>query len=240
MAFSDRDGTPVEDAKAEPLRRRSIKSYVIRAGRFTDAQRKALEQFGSTYIIPYQAQLLDEALVFGNSNGLVVEIGFGMGDSLLEMAARSPGKNFLGIEVHLPGVGRLLNGIVKTGISNLRLINHDATDVMENCLASQSLERIQIFFPDPWHKKKHHKRRLVQDEFVALLASRLKPGGILHIATDWEPYAMHMLEVLERSPSLVNTAGAGQFAPPGERPVTKFEKRGRKLGHGVWDLVFER
>ncbi len=161
-----------------------------------------------------------------------------MGDSLLAMAARKSDVNFIGIEVHQPGIGRLLMGIDQEQLQNIRIISHDARDVMEHCFSDGDLHGIQIFFPDPWHKKRHHKRRLIQPEFVALLQRKLEPGGYLHLATDWQPYAEQMLEVMEKISGLVNLAGAGHYANPGDRPATKFEKRGRKLGHDVWDLRF--
>lgn len=215
-----------------------MRSYVIRGGRLTAAQRLAIEQYGSRYIVPYTAKPLNMDTLFPGPAPLTLEIGFGMGDSLLEMAIKQPQQNFLGIEVHLPGVGKLIHGIVQAGITNLKLIRHDAREVLQFGIAPDSLAGIQIFFPDPWHKKRHHKRRLIQREFVELLSSRLQSGGQLHLATDWEEYAQQMLEVLECCRDLRNSAGTLHFAPPGNRPVTKFERRGRKLGHGIRDLVF--
>jgi tRNA (guanine-N7-)-methyltransferase len=179
--------------------------------------------------------------VFGNNNPLVVEIGYGMGDSLFAMAAQELEKNFIGIEVHLPGVGRLVNEMDKKKLTNLKSYCADAVDVFNECLQPESLSRVQIYFPDPWHKKRHHKRRIVQPDFIGLVVSRLNRGGILHLATDWQPYAEAMLAVLNLNPSLVNLSPTGDFsARPGFRPVTKFEKRGERLGHGVWDLLFEK
>ncbi len=217
---------------------RPIRSYVIRGGRLTASQRKAIDAHWKDYVIEYQEQILELESVFQNKSDLVLEIGFGMGDSLLEMATSTPSKNFLGVEVHKPGIGKLLQGISRNGLINLRVISHDAKEVLLNCLKDESLCKIQIFFPDPWHKKRHYKRRLIQDDFVTLLARRLKSGGELHLATDWEPYAEHMLEVLDRCESLQNKNGIGQYSAIGDRPVTKFEKRGKKLGHGVRDLLY--
>ncbi len=220
--------------------RRPIRSYVIRGGRLTDSQRKAIDELWSVYVIDYRADLLDLETLYGRSAPLTVEIGFGMGDSLLEMAAASPEQNFLGIEVHRPGVGKLLHGIEQRGISNLRIMCHDAKDIIANCLKAESVQRFLIFFPDPWHKKRHNKRRIVQPEFVARLGELLCAGGRLHLATDWQHYAEHMLEVLEADPVLVNSNGAGAFWDDPERPETKFERRGQRLGHGVWDLLYHK
>ncbi|MEZ5490023.1 MAG: tRNA (guanosine(46)-N7)-methyltransferase TrmB [Gammaproteobacteria bacterium] len=220
--------------------RRPIRSYVIRGGRLTTSQQKALETLSADYVVDFRPEPLDKESLFGNAHPVIVEIGFGMGDSLLAMAKNHPERNFLGIEVHKPGIGKLLLGIASDDIANIRVINHDAREVIERCFVNQSLDGIQIFFPDPWHKKRHNKRRLIQAGFVELLVSRLKAGGKLHLATDWEPYAEQMLEVLEANQALINSAGPGNFATPGDRPTTKFEQRGRKLGHGVWDLHFTR
>ncbi|MCB1670968.1 MAG: tRNA (guanosine(46)-N7)-methyltransferase TrmB [Pseudomonadales bacterium] len=227
-------------ARATGSGRRPIRSYVVRGGRLTTSQQRALESYSADYVVPFHAAPLNPGELFGNNQPLVVEIGFGMGDSLLAMAKEQADKNFLGIEVHKPGIGKLLLGIAEQGISNIRIINHDAREVMESCFGAGTVDGIQVFFPDPWHKKRHHKRRLIQTPFVNLLVSRLKPGGMLHLATDWEPYAEQLLEVLEANDRLHNCAGTGNYATPGDRPVTKFERRGRKLGHGVWDLRFTR
>lgn len=219
---------------------RPIRSYVIRGGRLTDSQRKAIEQHWQDYVIEFTGAVLNPDELFPHPAPLTVEIGFGMGDSLLAMAAAQPEQNFLGIEVHKPGVGKLLHGIAEQQLNNLRLICHDAKEVIQQGLPGASVDRFLIFFPDPWHKKKHHKRRIIQPPFAALLSDRLKPGGKLHLATDWEPYAEHMLEVLDAEPSLKNTNGPGQFWPSPDRPQTKFQRRGEKLGHGVWDLLYEK
>ena len=219
---------------------RPIRSFVIRSGRTTDSQRKALNEHWDDYVIPFEPKPLEVSRHFPASDQLTVEIGFGMGDSLLEMARQEPASNFLGIEVHRPGVGKLLHGITEHQIENLKIICHDATEVLADCFAEQSIDRILVFFPDPWPKKRHHKRRIIQAPFVSLLASRLKPGGKLHLATDWEQYAEHMMEVLEQESALTNVFGAGNFYADPDRPATKFENRGRRLGHGVWDLLFEK
>ena len=237
MSTSESDSGQVGDSPSGSDRR-PIRSYVIRAGRLTTSQQKALETYSADYVVDYKPEPLETESLFGNAQPVIVEIGFGMGSSLLTMAKNHPDRNFLGIEVHKPGIGKLLMGIAEDGVANIRVINHDAREVMEHCFVNQSLDGIQIFFPDPWHKKRHNKRRLIQAGFVALLVSRLKPGGMLHLATDWQPYAEQMLEVLEANPALINSAGAGNYATPGDRPTTQFEQRGRKLGHGVWDLRF--
>ena len=220
---------------------RPIRSYVLRTGRMTPGQERAFQEHWQNWGLEYSKRLLDVDAVFGRGGPRVLEIGFGMGDSLVDMAAAEPGSNFIGIEVHRPGVGRLLHSMAARGVGNIRVYCHDAVEVLRDCIAEQSLDTVQIFFPDPWHKKRHHKRRLIQPPFIDLLVSRLKPGGTLHLATDWENYAEQMMEVLTDSACLANTESAGCFAPrPEHRPLTKFERRGERLGHGVWDLVFTR
>jgi tRNA (guanine-N7-)-methyltransferase len=220
---------------------RRIRSFVLRAGRMTEAQQRGFDDGWPRWGIDYRAEPLDFDALFGGSGERVLEIGFGMGNSLLEMAAARPQAQYLGIEVHRPGVGKLLHGVLEQGLSNVRVMCHDAVEVLEHCIAPASLQRLQIFFPDPWHKKRHNKRRLIQPEFTALAASRLSEGGLLHLATDWEPYAEHMLEVINGCALLENTAADGRYVPrPEERPLTKFEARGQRLGHGVWDLVYSR
>ncbi|HRH89143.1 MAG TPA: tRNA (guanosine(46)-N7)-methyltransferase TrmB, partial [Rubrivivax sp.] len=188
---------------------------------------------------PFGAPPLDFAALFGRSAPTVLEIGFGMGDATARIAAAQPGTDFIGIEVHEPGVGALLKRIGELGLDNLRLVQHDAVEVLQHMIAPGSLAGVHVYFPDPWHKKRHHKRRLIQPPFVALLASRLAAGGYLHVATDWQPYAEQMLEVLSAEATLANTA-AGYAPRPAWRPQTKFEVRGLRLGHGVWDLLFKR
>jgi tRNA (guanine-N7-)-methyltransferase len=217
--------------------RRGIRSFVVRAGRIGPGQTRALAELGPRFVLPFSSQHLDCSAAFGRDAPRVLEIGFGMGDATAAIAQALPGTDFIGVEVHTPGVGALLKRIGESGITNLRLIQHDAVEVLQQMIAPDSLHGVHVFFPDPWHKKKHHKRRLLQGPFVQLLASRLAPGGYLHCATDWQPYAEQMLEVLSAEPALRNTA-AGYAPRPEHRPLTKFEHRGLKLGHGVWDLVF--
>jgi len=216
-----------------------IRSYVLRQGRVSNAQQRAREELLPRYGIAYAPAALDLSAIFGRSAPKILEIGFGMGEATAAIAAAHPDCDYLGIEVHTPGVGALLKMAGELGLANLRVIQHDAVEVVRDMIAPGSLDGIHLFFPDPWPKKRHHKRRLVQPTFVSLLASRLKPGGYLHCATDWGDYAEQMLSVLCAEPSLANTAGA--FAPrPDHRPETKFESRGLRLGHDVWDLVFRR
>ena len=219
--------------------RRAIRSFVVRAGRIGSGQLRALQTLGPRFVLPFEPQTLDPLAVFGRRAPLVLEIGFGMGAATAAIAAAQPDTDFLGVEVHPPGVGALLQQIDALQLGNLRLIQHDAVEVVEAMIAPASLDRVHIFFPDPWHKKRHHKRRLLQPAFVARLASRLVSGGRIHCATDWQPYAEQMLQVLSAEPQLANTAEA--YAPrPDYRPLTKFEQRGLALGHGVRDLVFRR
>jgi tRNA (guanine-N7-)-methyltransferase len=228
---------PNPDSEA-PIRR-AIRSFVLRTGRTTVGQARALETLGPRYVVPYRPERLDLAQAFGRDAPTVLEIGFGMGEATAHIAARMPQNNFLCCEVHSPGVGALLMRIEAQGLANIRIVQHDAVEVLDHMLAEGSLAGVHIFFPDPWHKLRHHKRRLVQPPLVAKLASRLAPGGYIHCATDWENYAQQMLEVLGAEPALQNTAA--DYAPrPDYRPLTKFENRGLKLGHGVWDLVFRK
>jgi len=216
-----------------------IRSFVTRAGRLSIAQGRAIETLGPKFCIPYQKQNLDFAAAFERTAPTILEIGFGMGETTARIAGGMPDKNFIGVEVHTPGVGSLLKLIDENGLQNLRLIQHDAFEVLTHMIAPASLAGVHVFFPDPWHKARHNKRRLIQGPLVALLASRIAPGGYLHCATDWEEYAQQMLEVLGAEPALQNTADG--YAPrPDYRPVTKFENRGLRLGHGVWDLVFSK
>ena len=255
-----------------------IRSFVLRAGRTTAGQQRAIDEIGPNFLIPYQEKTLDLVTAFaGSAKPKILEIGFGMGETTAKIAGLRSQDDFLAIEVHLPGVGALLKLIDENGLTNLRLIRHDAVEVLENMIAPESLDGIHIYFADPWHKKRHHKRRLIQRKFAALLASRLKFGGYLHLATDWHNYAEQMLLVLNAEPSLQNisaqkikieTFGADDIVKPNEvnkefnefkptaeqlsehhlgyverpsyRPVTKFENRGIKLGHGVWDLVYKK
>jgi len=221
------------------MNHRPIRSFVLRQGRMSNAQTRALETLLPRWGIPYQEELLDLNTIFGRAAPKILEIGFGMGDSTAAIAAAHPQNDYLGIEVHGPGVGSLLNQIEALGLTNLRVIQHDAVEVLKHMVAPASLDGVHIFFPDPWHKKKHHKRRLIQPERVALLCEKLKDSGYLHAATDWQEYAEHILAVLSAEPRLANTA-ADYALKPDYRPLTKFEQRGIKLGHGVWDIVFRR
>jgi tRNA (guanine-N7-)-methyltransferase len=240
-ASADSSGTEaISDDMAQAAPHRAIRSYVLRAGRMGSGQIRALAELGPNFVLPYRPEQLDLAATFGRVAPTVLEIGFGMGDATAQIAAHLPGSNFLGCEVHPPGVGALLQRIDERGLTNLRILQHDAVEVLDHMLAPGSLAGIHVFFPDPWHKKKHNKRRLIQPPFVARLASRLAPGGYIHCATDWQPYAEQMLEVLGAEPTLVNTSAEGYAPRPDYRPLTKFEARGIRLGHGVWDLVFRR
>ena len=240
MTHADTVPTP-DDAtdQTAPSHHRAIRSFVLRAGRMGTGQQRALDELGPRFVLPYTGAPWSPEQVFGRSAPVVVEIGFGMGQATADIAAARPDTDFLGLEVHTPGVGALLKLIGERGLGNLRIIQHDAVEVLEHMIPPASLAGVHVFFPDPWHKKKHHKRRLIQPEFVGRLCERLAPGGYLHCATDWEPYAHQMLEVLSAEPRLCNTTDG--YAPrPAYRPLTKFEQRGLRLGHGVWDLVFRR
>lgn len=229
------------EAEGTAPHHRAIKSFVMRAGRMTEGQQRGLDQGGPKFILPLADAPVDFDQVFGRSAPRTLEIGFGMGHSLLEMAAAAPEQDFIGVEVHRPGVGALLNGVLAQGLTNLRVFDCDAIEVLKRCVADASLDRLLLFFPDPWHKSRHHKRRIVQPAFAELVRTKLKPGGILHMATDWEPYAEYMLEVMNVAPGYRNQASDSRWVErPSERPVTKFERRGERLGHGVWDLKFER
>ncbi len=219
---------------------RAIRSFVRRTGRTTLGQAKAFADVGPQFLVPYAAAAADFETLFGRAAPTILEIGFGMGEATAHIAAVMPEKSFLCCEVHTPGVGALLKRIEEQKLGNIRILQHDAVEVIDNMLPAQSLDGVHIFFPDPWHKKKHNKRRLIQEPLVAKLAARLKPGGYLHCATDWQPYAEQILEVLAAEPQLQNTTPAGFADKPGYRPLTKFENRGIKLGHGVWDVVFVR
>ena len=216
-----------------------IRSFVHRRGHITQGQRDALENLLAKWSMPYAPRPLDAAAAFGRQAPLILEIGFGMGETTEKIALARPQDNFLGVEVFNAGVGSLLRRIEDSAIPNLRIVQHDAVEVVRDMIAPDSLAGVHVYFPDPWPKKRHHKRRLIQPAFVALLASRIAPGGYLHCATDWQEYAVQMLEVLGAEPSLKNTCA--DYAPrPDYRPQTKFETRGLRLGHGVWDLIFKR
>lgn len=214
--------------------------YLRRRGRMTRAQARALDTLYADYCVSADAEV-DWATLFGRHAPLMIEIGFGMGHALLETAFAHPEWNCVGIDVYRPGIGAVLNGIRECGLENVRIVDGDARQSLQKQFGEATIERINVFFPDPWPKKKHHKRRLITSAFVALIASRLVPGGLLQLATDWEPYGREMLTVLEAEDSLRNAAGTGKFARrPPERPVTRFEARGQALGHPVWDLAFVR
>ena len=225
---------------APPYPARTIRSFVRRTGRTTAGQARAFESIGPVALIPYAQAAIDLVAVFKRDAPTVLEIGFGMGEATAHIAAHMPGTNFMCCEVHTPGVGALLKRIEEQNLANIRILQHDAVEVIDHMLVPGSLDGIHIFFPDPWHKKKHNKRRLIQAPLVAKLAARLKPGAYLHCATDWQPYAEQILDVLGQEPLLQNTSANGYAPKPDYRPLTKFENRGIKLGHGVWDVVFRR
>ncbi|MCA6972660.1 tRNA (guanosine(46)-N7)-methyltransferase TrmB [Pectobacterium carotovorum] len=231
--------SPEFDENGRPMRR--IRSFVRRQGRLTNGQQLALDNYWPVMGVEYQTELVDFNALFGRDAPVVLEIGFGMGASLVTMAAQHPEQNFLGIEVHLPGVGACLAAAQEAGISNLRVMCHDAIEVLMNMIPDGSLSMVQLFFPDPWHKARHNKRRIVQVPFVQLVQSKLKVGSVFHMATDWEPYAQHMLEVMTSVTEYRNLSNNNEYVErPESRPLTKFEARGQRLGHGVWDLMFER
>jgi tRNA (guanine-N7-)-methyltransferase len=221
-----------------PKHHRPIRSFVLREGRMTPAQKNALDSLLPKYGISHEKTEIDFSALFGRKAPCYLEIGFGMGDSLAEMAKIHPENDYLGIEVHRPGVGSLLKNLQHQEINNVRVMCADAVDVLKNNIPDHSLDGVNIFFPDPWHKKKHNKRRIIQSSFIALIGKKLKPNGLLHIATDWEDYADHILSVMKTSLMFKNTSNNGEFSDRKDRPVTKFEKRGLRLDHKVWDLVF--
>jgi tRNA (guanine-N7-)-methyltransferase len=229
----------MSDEAQGQAKHRPIKSFVTRPGRMGTGQIKALAELGPKFVLPYKTERIDPGQVFGRQAPLVLEIGFGMGAATAEIAQTLPDHDFIGCEVHEPGVGALLKLIGEREIGNIRIVQHDAVEVLRDMVGEAALDGVHIFFPDPWHKKRHNKRRLIQAPFVANLVRHIKPGGYLHCATDWQPYAEQMLEVLSAEPQLLNTA-AGYADKPAYRPLTKFENRGIQLGHGVWDLVFRK
>jgi tRNA (guanine-N7-)-methyltransferase len=221
------------------LSKRHIRSFVLRQGRVSPAQQRACEELLPRFGIPYAAQPLDLKLAFGRNAPRILEIGFGMGDSTAAIALAHPENDYLALEVHTPGVGNLLKLIDAQQIANIRIIQHDAVEVLRDMIVANTLDGVHVFFPDPWHKARHNKRRLIQAPFIAQLVDKLKPGGYIHVATDWQDYAGQVLSVLSAEPLLENTAA--DYAPrPVYRPLTKFEQRGIRLGHGVWDLLFRR
>ena len=220
---------------------RKIQSFVRRSGRLSTGQKTGLNELWSSYGIDLPTGKLELNACFAIQQPIVLEIGFGNGDSLLEMALNTPEKNFLGVEVYEAGVGRIINEANKHRLTNLKIIKDDAVEVLKHHIHDDSFDTFQLFFPDPWHKKKHHKRRIVQAEFLDLISKKLKPGATVHMATDWEDYAYHMMEVLENHTHFKNTMDAHNYAlRPKHRPITKFERRGERLGHGVWDLIFTK
>jgi tRNA (guanine-N7-)-methyltransferase len=220
---------------------RTIRSFVVRGGRMTDAQQRALDELWPRYGLDTADEPLDLDACFGRRAPRTLEIGFGNGDHLAALAARHPERDYLGIEVHRPGVGRLLLSCNARGSSNVRAICRDAVEVLERALPAASIDEVLLLFPDPWHKKRHHKRRIVQAPFIALVAAALRPGGLFRLATDWEPYALHMLEQLDAAADFENLApGGGYAARDDARAATRFERRGQRLGHGVWDLAFRK
>lgn len=239
-AACDSGKKPLEQPECSVEHPRVIRSFVRRGGRVTTGQAKAFADLGAQYLVPFQQSPLDLPLVFGRSAPTVLEIGFGMGEATAHIAAHMRDINFLCCEVHEPGVGALLKRIGEQGLSNIRICAHDAVEVLAHMLLHDSLHGVHIFFPDPWHKKRHNKRRLIQTALVHELALRLQSGGYIHCATDWQPYAEHMLQVLSAEPLLSNGSrqADGYALRPHYRPLTKFERRGIRLGHGVWDLVF--
>ncbi len=231
--------SPEFDENGRALRR--IRSFVRRQGRLTKGQQHALDNYWPVMGVEFDGKPLDFAALFGREAPVTLEIGFGMGASLVAMAQANPHQNFLGIEVHSPGVGACLSAAHEAGVSNLRVMCHDAVEVLDMMVPDNSLAMVQLFFPDPWHKARHNKRRIVQVPFAEKVKGKLKPGGIFHMATDWEPYAEHMLEVMSSVEGYQNMSATHDYVPrPASRPVTKFEQRGHRLGHGVWDLMFER
>ncbi|MDP3678223.1 MAG: tRNA (guanosine(46)-N7)-methyltransferase TrmB [Methylotenera sp.] len=234
------DTNPIEETVNQEAAQRRIRSFVLRQGRLTKGQARALETAFPKFGITYSPELLDLNATFNRADSKkILEIGFGMGETTAKIAQTLPDCDFLAAEVHTPGVGALLKLIEESALTNIRVVQHDVVEVLQNMLADASLDGVHIFFPDPWHKKRHHKRRLIQAEFVKLLCSKLKVGGYLHVATDWQEYAEWVLEVLGAEPQLQNTAES-YANKPSYRPLTKFENRGIKLGHGVWDMVFTK
>ncbi|HXS88750.1 MAG TPA: tRNA (guanosine(46)-N7)-methyltransferase TrmB [Steroidobacteraceae bacterium] len=231
----------MSDKDPSDVRLRSVRSFVLRAGRATAGQQRALTQLWPKYGVEFSPTALDLPTLFGRAAPRMLEIGFGAGEALLEFASAHPEIDCIGVEVHRPGVGRLLLGAEAATLSNLRVICHDAVEVLQHQLPPASIALVHIFFPDPWPKKRHHKRRLIQPAFVELLATVIAPGGTLRLATDWEPYAQHMREVIDASSAFANIAAdAGFVARSAERTLTRFERRGQRLGHGVWDLEYRR
>ena len=241
ITFADQKRKTVETAEftEDGRYKRKVRSFVLRTGRLSEFQRQTMNDNWAAYGLEHQTKPFDFPTIYGNTNPIILEIGFGMGKSLVEMALQNPDKNYLGIEVHTPGVGACLAYAVEKHVKNLRVICHDATEILRDSIADNSLGGLQLFFPDPWHKAKHHKRRIVQPHFVETIYQKLQPNGFIHFATDWQNYAEQMLDVLKSAVGLRNVSPTNDYIPrPDFRPLTKFEQRGHKLGHGVWDLYF--
>ena len=233
---------PAKNANETPEEhKRRIRSFVLRTGRMTAGQQRGMDEFWPKWGLTLEQGMIDPKTVFKREAPLVIEIGFGMGHSLFEQANTMRDHDFIGIEVHTPGVGKLLAEAGDAGLTNLRAYEDDAIEILDQCIPDNSVDLLQLFFPDPWHKKRHNKRRIVQAEFVQRVRQKLKVGGRFHMATDWENYAEHMVEVMQVAEGYENTATDGDYVPrPDSRPVTKFEKRGERLGHGVWDIIYRR
>ncbi|GAA4860185.1 tRNA (guanosine(46)-N7)-methyltransferase TrmB [Luteimonas vadosa] len=244
--MAEREPPPVADRlQRKPFTRqdgrRTVRSFVLRQGRFTPAQQRAFDALWPRFGLDYTGEPRDFDAVFGRAARRVLEIGFGNGEALRYAARHDPARDYIGIEVHAPGVGRLLNGLAEDGSDHVRVYHHDAVEVLEREIGDEGLDEIRVYFPDPWHKKRHHKRRLLQPAFALLLVRKLAPGGRLHLATDWQDYAEQMWDVLDATPGLRNRAGPrGHVQRPEWRPQTHFESRGQRLGHGVWDLLYDR
>ena len=241
ITFADQKRKTVETAEftEDGRYKRKVRSFVLRTGRLSEFQRQTMNDNWAAYGLEHQTEPFDFPTIYGNTNPIILEIGFGMGKSLVEMALQNPDKNYLGIEVHTPGVGACLAYAVEKQVKNLRVICHDATEILRDSIADNSLGGLQLFFPDPWHKAKHHKRRIVQPHFVETIYQKLQPNGFIHFATDWQNYAEQMLDVLKSAVGLRNVSPTNDYIPrPDFRPLTKFEQRGHKLGHGVCDLYF--
>lgn len=239
--MTERTHKTIEQAQQEGKYIRTVRSFVKREGRLTKGQAHALDNHWQDMGLNHKNGMIDSKALFGNDNPVVLEIGFGMGKSLVEMAKNAPELNYIGVEVHRPGVGACIALAVEQGVENLKVYEHDAIEILADCIADGSLETVQLFFPDPWHKKKHHKRRIVKPEFVETIRAKLRVGGVFHMATDWENYAECMLEDMQSAEGFKNLSETNDYVPrPDSRPLTKFENRGQRLGHGVWDLQFEK
>jgi len=237
----DQQRVQQHDHHSEKPTRREIKSFILRQGRRTKAQQHALDNYWLDYGIEFSKRLLNFKTLFNNENEVIVEIGFGNGDSLLQQAINQPEYNFIGIEVHSPGVGHLIHHAHAQKIKNLKVIRHDAIDVLNHQIADGSIRQVQLFFPDPWHKQRHQKRRIMNPAFIASIFQKLQADGFFHMATDWQHYAQQMLTQMDAADGFINTAGPGNYSPTyAARCETKFERRGLKLGHGVWDLIYQK